>query len=225
MAAFAKGNDPALVALVFQFGRYLMIASSRPGGQPANLQGLWNESDNPPWDSKYTDNINTEMNYWPAEETNLAECQLPLFDALKDLSQTGAVVAKEQYNARGWVVHHNFDLWRGAAPINASNHGIWQTGGAWLSTHLWEHYLFTGDVQFLRETAYPLMKGAALFFVDTLVKDPESGLPVHRSQQLARAGRPGDGSGHGPRDRTQPVRRSHRRQPDSEYRPGAARRS
>ena len=176
VAAFAKGNDPALVALVFQFGRYLMISSSRPGGQPANLQGLWNESDNPPWDSKYTDNINTEMNYWPVEETNLSECHLPLFDALKDLSQTGALVAKEQYGARGWVVHHNFDLWRGAAPINASNHGIWQTGGAWLSTHLWEHYLFTGDRQFLRDTAWPLMSGAALFFVDTLVKDPQSGL-------------------------------------------------
>ncbi len=116
------------------------------------------------------------MNYWPVEETNLPECQLPLFDALKDLAQTGAVVAKEQYNARGWVVHHNFDLWRGAAPINASNHGIWQTGGAWLSTHLWEHYLFTGDRQFLRDTAWPLMKGAALFFVDALVKDPASGL-------------------------------------------------
>jgi alpha-L-fucosidase 2 len=176
VAAFAKGNDPALVALVFQYGRYLTIGSSRPGGQPANLQGLWNESDNPPWDSKYTDNINTEMNYWPVEETNLSECQLPLFDALKDLAQTGAVVAREHYNARGWVVHHNFDLWRGAAPINASNHGIWQTGGAWLSTHLWEHYLFTGDKQFLRDTAYPLMKGAALFFVDSLVKDPKSGL-------------------------------------------------
>ena len=176
VAAFAKGNDPALVALVFQYGRYLMISSSRPGGQPANLQGLWNESDNPPWDSKYTDNINTEMNYWPVEETDLPECHLPLFEALQDLSQSGAVVAKEQYGARGWVVHHNFDLWRGAAPINASNHGIWQTGGAWLSTHLWEHYLYTGDRRFLRDTAYPLMKGAALFFVDTLVKDPASGL-------------------------------------------------
>lgn len=172
---FAHSSDPSLVALVFQFGRYLLIGSSRPGGQPANLQGLWNASNNPPWDSKYTDNINTEMNYWPAEETNLSECQLPLFDALKDLSQSGAVTAKEHYNARGWVVHHNFDLWRGTAPINASNHGIWQTGGAWLSTHLWEHYLFTGDQQFLRDTAYPLMKGAALFFVDAMVKDPKTG--------------------------------------------------
>ena len=175
IAAFAKGSDPALVALLFQFGRYLMIGTSRPGGQPANLQGLWNDSNKPAWDSKYTDNINTEMNYWPVEETNLSECHLPLFEALKDLSKSGAVVAKEQYNAGGWVVHHNFDLWRGAAPINASNHGIWQTGGAWLSTHLWEHYLFTGDKQFLRNTAYPLMKGASQFFVDTLVKDPKSG--------------------------------------------------
>jgi alpha-L-fucosidase 2 len=175
IAKFASGNDPALVALLFQYGRYLMIGSSRTGGQPANLQGLWNDSNKPAWDSKYTDNINTEMNYWPAEDTNLSECQLPLFDALKDLSQSGAVVAKEHYNARGWVVHHNFDLWRGAAPINASNHGIWQTGGAWLSTHLWEHYLFTGDKAFLRDTAYPLMRGAALFFVDAMVKDPVTG--------------------------------------------------
>ncbi len=173
--AFAKFGDPALVALLFQYGRYLMISSSRPGGQPANLQGLWNESNNPPWDSKYTDNINTEMNYWPVEETNLSECQLPLFDALKDLAASGAITAREQYAARGWVLHHNFDLWRGTAPINASNHGIWETGGAWLSTHLWEHYLFTEDKQFLRNTAYPLMKGAALFFVDAMVKDPKTG--------------------------------------------------
>jgi alpha-L-fucosidase 2 len=175
IAAFAKGNDPALVAMLFQYGRYLMIGSSRTGGQPANLQGLWNESNTPPWDSKYTDNINTEMNYWPVEETNLPECQLPLFDALKDLAVSGAITAREHYAARGWVLHHNFDLWRGTAPINASNHGIWETGGAWLSTHLWEHYLFTGDKQFLRETGYPLMKGAALFFVDALVKDPKTG--------------------------------------------------
>lgn len=173
--AFAKGSDPALVALLFQYGRYLMIGASRAGGQPANLQGLWNESLNPPWDSKYTDNINTEMNYWPAGVANLSECQLPLFDALKDLAASGAITAKEHYGARGWVLHHNFDLWRGTAPINASNHGIWQTGGAWLATHLWEHYLFTQDRGFLRDTAYPLMKGAALFFVDALVKDPTTG--------------------------------------------------
>ncbi|HJZ98234.1 MAG TPA: glycoside hydrolase N-terminal domain-containing protein, partial [Candidatus Solibacter sp.] len=175
IAKFASAGDPSLVTLLFQYGRYLMIAASRPGGQPSTLQGLWNDSNKPAWDSKYTDNINTEMNYWPAEGTNLSECQWPLFDALKDLSQTGAVVAKEHYNARGWVVHHNFDLWRGAAPINASNHGIWQTGGAWLSTHLWEHYLFTGDKKFLRETAYPLMRGASLFFVEAMVKDPVTG--------------------------------------------------
>lgn len=178
IAGFARGSDPALVTLLFQYGRYLMIASSRPGGQPANLQGLWNESNTPPWDSKYTDNINTEMNYWPAEETNLSECQLPLFDALQDLAISGALTAKEQYGARGWVLHHNFDLWRGTAPINASNHGIWQTGGAWLSTHLWEHYLFTGDRTFLRDTAYPLMKGAAQFFVDAMVKDPKTGFLI-----------------------------------------------
>jgi alpha-L-fucosidase 2 len=115
------------------------------------------------------------MNYWPSEPANLAECQLPLFDALKELSQSGAVVAREHYGARGWMVHHNFDLWRGAAPINASNHGIWETGGAWMATHLWEHYVYSSDREFLRTTAYPLMKGAALFFVDALVKDPKTG--------------------------------------------------
>jgi alpha-L-fucosidase 2 len=175
IVAFAKGNDPGLVTLLFQYGRYLMIGSSRPGGQPANLQGLWNASNTPAWDSKYTVNINTEMNYWPVEDTNLAECQLPLFDALKEVAASGAITAKEMYNARGWVLHHNFDLWRGTAPINASNHGIWETGGAWLSTHLWEHYLFSGDRVFLKETAYPLMRGAALFFVDAMVTDPKSG--------------------------------------------------
>ncbi len=170
--AFASGSDPQFVALLFQFGRYLLIASSRPGGQPANLQGLWNDSLRPAWDSKYTVNINTEMNYWPAEVTNLAECHLPLFDALKEVAESGGRTAKQQYNARGWVLHHNFDLWRGTAPINASNHGIWQTGGAWLAQHLWEHYLYTGDREFLRATAYPLMRGAALFFVDALVQHP-----------------------------------------------------
>src|SRR5260370_1692259 len=119
-----------------------MIGHSRPGGQPATLQGIWNDPNKPAWDSKYTDNINTEMNYWPVEETNLSECHLPLFDALKDLAQSGAITAKEHYNARGWVLHHNFDLCRGAAPINPSNHGTSQTGGARPATHLREHYLF-----------------------------------------------------------------------------------
>jgi len=172
--AFAEGNDPHLAALYFQFGRYLMISGSRPGCQPLNLQGLWNESKTPPWDSKYTVNINTEMNYWPAV-TNLAECHEPLFDMLSDVAMTGARVATAHYGCRGWMLHHNTDLWRGAAPINASNHGIWVTGGAWLCQHLWEHYAFSGDVDFLREQAYPLLKGAAQFFVDFLVEDPKTG--------------------------------------------------
>ncbi len=174
ITAFGDGHDPQLAALYFQFGRYLMIACSRPGSQPATLQGLWNQSTNPPWESKYTVNINTEMNYWPAEPCNLAECHLPLFDALDELAVSGARVAKEHYAARGWVLHHNFDLWRGTAPINASNHGIWPTGGAWLCQHLWWHYEFGGDKEFLRQRAYPIMKQAALFFVDCLVEDPQN---------------------------------------------------
>ena len=172
---FASGNDPQLVTLLFQYGRYLMIGSSREGGQPANLQGIWNDRNDPPWGSKYTCNINTEMNYWPVEETNLAECHMPLFAALKELAVSGAKTAQEHYQARGWVVHHNFDLWRGSAPINHSNHGIWQTGGAWMAHHLWEHYLFTGDKTFLRDTAYPLLRGSALFFTDSMVKGPKRG--------------------------------------------------
>ncbi len=171
---YAQKEDPPLAALFFQYGRYLMIASSRTGGQPANLQGLWNDSVNPPWDSKYTVNINTEMNYWLTEPTNLSECGAPLFDALTDLGQTGRSIAQKHYNAPGWVLHHNFDLWRGAAPINASNHGIWPTGGAWLCQHLWWHYLYTGDKTFLAERAYPLMKGAAEFFAAYLIEDPRN---------------------------------------------------
>jgi len=171
---FEQGNDPQLAALTFQYGRYLLIGCSRPGSQPANLQGVWNPHLRPPWDSKYTCNINTEMNYWPAEVTALSECHEALFTALGELRESGAKVAKAHYGARGWVVHHNFDLWRGAAPINASNHGIWVTGGAWMATHLWERYLFTLDEVFLRERAYPLLKEAALFFVDYLVEDPKT---------------------------------------------------
>lgn len=169
---FRPEADPELIVLLFQYGRYLLIASSRLPGQPANLQGLWNDQLKPPWGSKYTVNINTEMNYWPAEVTNLAECHLPLFRALAEVAESGERTAWEHYRARGWVLHHNFDLWRGTAPINHSNHGIWPTGGAWLCQHLWEHYLFQGDLAFLRDQAYPLMKGAALFFLDTLVEDP-----------------------------------------------------
>lgn len=175
LAAPDKAQDPHLAALYFQYGRYLLIASSRPSSQPANLQGVWNDCLDPPWDSKWTTNINTEMNYWPAELTNLSECHEPLFDLLANLAETGHRVAQEHYGARGWVLHHNTDLWRGAAPINAANHGIWPTGGAWLCQHLWWHYVFTGDERFLAERAYPLMREAALFFVDTLVEDPQTG--------------------------------------------------
>lgn len=166
-------DDPGLAALVFQYGRYLLIGSSRAGGQPANLQGIWNESVKPPWDSKYTCNINTEMNYWPAEVANLAECHQPLFAALDELVISGRRTAQNHYHARGWVLHHNFDLWRGTAPINNSNHGIWVTGGAWLCQHLWWHYEFGRDKTFLAK-AYPVMKEAALFFEDFLIEDPRS---------------------------------------------------
>jgi alpha-L-fucosidase 2 len=166
-------NDPALAALYFQYGRYLLIASSRAGGQPANLQGLWNDLLDPPWESKWTLNINCEMNYWPAEVCNLGECHEPLFDFIDDLAASGARTAREQYGCRGWVAHHNTDLWRGTAPINGID-GVWPTGGAWLCQHLWEHYLFTGDTKFLAR-AYPDLKQAALFFVDYLVKDPQTG--------------------------------------------------
>ena len=170
-----KIPDPHLMALYFQFGRYLLIASSRPGTQPANLQGVWNDQLDPPWDSKWTVNINTEMNYWPAELCNLSSCHEPLFHLIEEVAETGRQTARSHYGCRGWVLHHNTDLWRGTAPINASDHGIWVTGGAWLCRHLWERYLFERDLSFLRERAYPLMKGAAEFFVDFLVEDPNTG--------------------------------------------------
>ncbi len=174
--AFSKTpEDPQLLALYIQYGRYLLISSSRPGTQPANLQGIWNDQLAPAWDSKWTVNINTEMNYWPAEIANLAECQEPLYDMIADCAETGKSVAKEHYNASGWVLHHNTDIWRGTAPINHSNHGIWVTGGAWLSRHLWEHYQFSQDKQFLAQKAYPLMRGAAEFFTQFLIKDPKTG--------------------------------------------------
>jgi len=169
---FSQGDDPELAALYFQFGRYLLISSSRPGCQPAGLQGIWNNSMSPLWGAKYTININTEMNYWPAETCNLAECVEPLIAMVQDLAQSGAHAAQAMYGARGWVVHHNTDLWRAAAPIDGPDSGMWPTGGAWLSTHLWEHYQFSGDKSFLAR-AYPAMKGAALFFLDTLVEEPK----------------------------------------------------
>jgi alpha-L-fucosidase 2 len=168
---FAKGNDPQLATLYFQFGRYLLLSSSRPGGQPANLQGIWNESMNPPWGSKYTININTEMNYWPAEVCNLAECVEPLERMVMNLSETGARTAREMYGARGWVTHHNTDLWRATAPIDGPAWGMWPMGGAWLSLHLWDGYQFSRDPKTLARI-YPVLKGAAQFFLDTLVEEP-----------------------------------------------------
>jgi alpha-L-fucosidase 2 len=179
-------KDPSLLALHFQFGRYCLIASSRPGTQAANLQGVWNELLDPPWESKYTTNINCEMNYWPAEVTNLSECHEPLFDLTADCAVSGQKVAKAHYGAGGWVLHHNTDLWRGTAGINNID-GQWPTGGAWLCYHLWEHYLFTGDKKFLAERAYPVMKGACQFFLDYLVKDEKTGwlisTPSHSPEQ------------------------------------------
>ena len=174
LVSFAEDEDPGLVALLYQYGRYLLISSSRPGTEPANLQGIWNNKLAPPWDSKYTININTDMNYWPAEITNLSECAEPLFAMVEDLSQTGQNVAKEHYNLDGWVTHHNTDIWRGAAPINNANHGIWPTGGAWLSQHLWWHYQFTGDKVFLKNRAYPVLKEASQFFAGYLLPYPEN---------------------------------------------------
>jgi alpha-L-fucosidase 2 len=170
-AGFLQGLDPHLATLYFQYGRYLLISSSRAGSQPANLQGIWNYLMEPPWESKYTININTEMNYWPAETTNLSECHEPLLRMVSELVENGARTARVHYGARGWVCHHNTDLWRQTAPIDGPLWGMWPTGGAWLCTHLWHHYEFTGDKQFLART-YPVMKGAAEFFLDTLVEEP-----------------------------------------------------
>jgi alpha-L-fucosidase 2 len=165
-------TDPNLEALCFQFGRYLLASSSRAGGQPANLQGIWNEAVSPPWGSKWTININTQMNYRPAEVCNLSECHQPLFELIRDISVTGAKTAKIYYGGSGWVTHHNIDLWRGTAPVDAARYGMWPVGGAWLCQHLWEHYAIAGDKQFLREN-YPLMKGAAQFLLDVMVEEPK----------------------------------------------------
>ncbi|HUQ10878.1 MAG TPA: hypothetical protein VM146_11235, partial [Steroidobacteraceae bacterium] len=171
IAAFRASGDPGLAALCFQYGRYFLIAGSRAGTQPLNLQGIWNDQVIPPWASGYTININTEMNYWPAEPANLAECVQPLVAMLKDLAVTGARTARVNYGARGWVAHHNTDLWRATAPIDAARYGLWPTGGAWLCKHLWDHYDYSRDLAFLADV-YPIMKGAAEFFLDTLVPDP-----------------------------------------------------
>lgn len=171
---FASSYDPQLVELYFQFGRYLLISSSQPGCQPPNLQGIWNDQLFPPWDSKYTTNINAEMNYWPAEVTNLSELHQPFIQMVKDVSVTGAETARTMYGARGWVLHHNTDLWRTTGPVDYAGPGMWPTGGAWFCQHLWMHYLYTGDKEYLADV-YPVMKGAAEFFLDFMVTDPNTG--------------------------------------------------
>lgn len=164
------GKDRTLAALYFQFGRYLLISSSRPGGQPANLQGLWNDALSAAWGGKYTININTEENYWPVETANLSECAEPLFQLIRDISVTGQKTASVMYHAKGWVCHHNTDIWRATAPIDSAV-GFWPVGGAWLTTDLWEHYQFLGDRKFLEES-YPILKGASQFFLDMLIEEP-----------------------------------------------------
>ena len=174
LARFADSDDAAMAALMFQYGRYLLICSSQPGGQPANLQGVWNHKPNAPWDSKYTININTEMNYWLANVGNLHETAEPLYEMIGDLSVTGARTAQLMYGCKGWVAHHNTDLWRIAAPVDGATWGMFPTGGAWLTTHIWQHYLFTADKAFLKRWL-PVMKGAADFLTDYLQRDPRNG--------------------------------------------------
>ncbi len=171
---FSSTNDPQFVTLYFQYGRYLLISSSKPGGQPANLQGIWNNKMKPPWDSKYTININAEMNYWPAEKTNLSELHEPFLQMVKDMSETGKETARVMYGARGWMAHHNTDIWRATGAVDAAFWGAWFCGGGWTSQHLWEHYIYNGDKAYL-STVYPALKGAAMFFVDFLVEHPTHG--------------------------------------------------
>ncbi len=171
MLDFETNDDPSLAALAYNFGRYLLISSSRPGTQPANLQGIWNEDQNPSWDSKYTTNINTEMNYWPVETANLSDCAEPFITLVKELTDQGADVAREHYGAGGWVFHQNTDLWRVAAPMDGPTWGTFTVGGAWLTTHLWEHYLYTLDQDYLKEI-YPVIKGCVDFFMDFLIPHP-----------------------------------------------------
>ncbi len=169
---FRSVNDPQLVTLYYQYGRYLLISSSQPTGQPANLQGIWNNRMRPPWDSKYTININAQMNYWPAEKTNLAELHEPFLRMVRDMSETGQETARVMYGARGWMAHHNTDIWRATGAIDGALWGMWVAGGGWTSQHLWEHYQYSGDRKFLA-SAYPVLKGAAQFYVDYLVEHPK----------------------------------------------------
>jgi alpha-L-fucosidase 2 len=172
LKSFRTSNDPQFVALYFQYGRYLLISSSQPGGQPANLQGIWNDKLFPPWDSKYTININAEMNYWPAEKTNLAELHEPFLQMVKELSEAGAQTARDMYGARGWMAHHNTDIWRATGAVDGAFWGLWNNGGGWTSTHLWEHFQYSGDKKYLA-LVYPILKGAALFYADFLVEHPK----------------------------------------------------
>jgi alpha-L-fucosidase 2 len=169
---FNSTSDPQLVTLYYQYGRYLLISSSQHGGQPATLQGIWNNKMNPPWDSKYTININTEMNYWPAEKTNLAEMHEPLLKMVEELSVTGQQTAKYMYGAGGWMAHHNTDLWRINGAVDGAFWGLWPNGGGWLSQHLWEHYLYNGDKAYLA-SVYPVLKGAAMFYAGYLIEHPK----------------------------------------------------
>jgi alpha-L-fucosidase 2 len=174
VAEFADSDDPELAALYYQFGRYLLISSSQPGGQPANLQGIWNDQVNPPWDSKYTININAEMNYWPAEKTNLSELHEPLFRMIEELSEAGRQTASTMYGADGWVAHHNTDIWRISGVVDGATWGMWPMGSAWLSQHLWERYLYTGDRDFLA-SVYPVLRSACEFYQDFLIEEPTQG--------------------------------------------------
>lgn len=172
LKSFNATNDPQLVTLYYQYGRYLLISSSQPGGQPANLQGIWNNKLYPPWDSKYTININAEMNYWPAEKTNLAELHEPFLKMVEEMAVTGKQTAKDMYGTRGWMAHHNTDIWRATGAVDGAFWGSWQNGGGWTSQHLWEHYLYNGDKKYLA-SVYPVLKDAALFYVDFLVEHPK----------------------------------------------------
>ena len=193
LAAFNNGNDQAMVALMFQYGRYLLISSSQPGGQAANLQGIWNNLVDAPWDSKYTININAEMNYWPAEVANLSECHQPLFSLIKDLSVTGREAARTIYGADGWVAHHNTDIWRVSGPIDGAYWGMWPNGGGWLSTHIWQHYLFTGDREFLADN-YNILKECAKFYMTAMVEHPTLGWLVTTPSTSPEHGYTNDGS-------------------------------
>ena len=182
---YKEGGDENLAALFFQYGRYLMISGSRPGGQPLNLQGIWNDKLIPPWASAYTMNINMEMNYWPAEVTNLSECHEPFFTSVKELSENGAKVARSMYGNSGWLANHNMSIWRNSGPVDSCACSFWPVASGWLVSHFWEHYLFTGNEEFLREEAYPLLKGAVLFYKDWLVPNQDGFLvtPVGHSPE------------------------------------------